>query len=411
MTTSSNHPVFAKDRVIALDLLRGFAILGILVMNIQSFSMPDAAYLNPKAYGDLSGFNRWVWMLSHIFADQKFMTLFSLLFGAGVVLFSENVEKRQGKSAALYYRRVFWLLIIGLFHAHFIWHGDILVAYALCGFLVYLLRKKTPGFLLVFGLILVSLHTVIYTFFGWSLSFWTKEALLETKESWKPSIEVIKNEILAYTGSFSEQQAKRSESAFFLETFVFLTTFLWRAGGLMLVGMAFYKWKILSAERSKAFYQQGLVISWTVGLPLITYGIIANFDHNWTMEYSMFYGSQFNYWGSLFMAFGYICLVMLWVKTQLFESFKMRLAAVGRMALSNYIMQSLIGVFIFYGMGLSLFGRLDRLEQLGIVLLIWIFQLLWSRPWLENYNYGPFEWLWRSLTYKQKQPFKIKSTN
>jgi len=406
MGSTLNEPVFSKDRIIALDLLRGLAILGILVMNVQSFAMPDAAYLNPKAYGDLSGSNQWVWMLSHIFADQKFMTLFSILFGAGLVLFSENAEKRRGKSATLHYRRTFILLIIGLLHAHLIWQGDILVSYALCGFLVYLLRNKKPGFLVTLGLVLVSIHTLIYVFFGWSLRFWEPDAILETKASWKPSMEILKNEISAYTGSFFDQQAQRSERAFFLETFVFLTLFLWRAGGLMLVGMAFYKWGILSAKKSKAFYQKGLVLSWTIGLPVITYGIIENFDHNWSMEYSMFYGSQFNYWGSLFMAFGYICLVMLWVKTKLFENFKIRLVAVGRMALTNYLMQSLISVFIFYGLGLALFGELDRIMQIGIVLLIWIVQLLWSKPWLENFNYGPFEWLWRSLTYQKKQAFR-----
>ena len=125
------QPTVQQERIQSLDVLRGFAILGILIMNVQSFAMPGAAYLNPMAYGDLTGPNKWVWILSHLFADQKFMTIFSILFGAGVVLFSESAEKKLGKSAGLHYRRTFWLLLIGLFHAHIIWYGDILVSYAL----------------------------------------------------------------------------------------------------------------------------------------------------------------------------------------------------------------------------------------------------------------------------------------
>jgi uncharacterized protein len=408
MSIPANCPVEQKNRIIALDILRGFAILGILVMNIQSFAMPGAAYLNPMAYGDLTGLNRWVWIISHVFADQKFMTLFSILFGAGVILFTQNSEKRSGKSAGLHYGRMFWLLLIGLIHAHFIWYGDILVTYALCGCLVYLFRRLGPKTLLIIGICIISVHSIIYLFFGLSLEYWPETSIIETRESWMPSTEILQNEINAYTGSFSEQMAQRSQSALMLETFVFFTTFLWRAGGLMLVGMAFFKWGILSAEKTKAFYQRGWLISWAIGLLLIVYGLLENFGSNWSMEYSMFLGSQFNYWGSLFMAFGYLSLMMLWVKSNWFVKFKARLAAVGRMALTNYLMQSIICAFLFYGIGLGLFGEVERSSQIGIVVVIWILQLLWSKPWLQKYQFGPFEWLWRSLSYRKRQDFKVK---
>lgn len=408
MNTTSNHPVFKKDRIVALDILRGFAILGILIMNIQSFSMPGAAYLNPMAYGDLTGINKWVWILSHVFADQKFMALFSVLFGAGVIIFTQNAEKRSGKSAGLHYSRTFWLLIIGLIHAHFIWFGDILVTYALCGFLVYLFRKLKPTSLLIIGILFIAVHSILYLFFGLSLEFWPEASIVETRKSWLPPPEILQNEINAYTGSFSEQMTQRSQSALMLETFVFLTTFLWRAGGLMLVGMALFKWGILAAVKSKTFYLKGWLISWLIGLPIIIYGLIQNFSNDWVMEYSMFLGSQFNYWGSLFVAFGYICLIMLWVKSDLFKKMKSKLAAVGRMALTNYLMQSIICVFIFYGIGLGLFGQVERNTQIIIVLGIWVLQLLWSKPWLQKYLFGPFEWLWRSLSYRKQQDFKIK---
>ena len=118
----------------------------------------------------------------------------------------------------------------------------------------------------------------------------------------------------------------------------------------------------------------------------------------------MFIGSQFNYWGSLFVGFGIICLVMLMAKSNRFIELKKRMAAVGQMALTNYLMQSFICVLFFYGFGL--FGSVERIWQLIILLGVWLVQILWSKPWLNNFRFGPFEWLWRTLTYLKKQPLK-----
>ena len=408
----SVQPVSSTDRIQSLDILRGFAILGILIMNIQSFAMPGAAYMNPMAFGDMTGLNGWVWKISHIFADQKFMTIFSILYGAGIVLVTQKAENKFGKSAGLHYRRTFWLMLIGLIHAHLIWYGDILVAYALCALFAYLFRKMKPSWLLILGLLLISVHTVIYLVFGLSLSYWPEESLIENRESWAPPLEALKAEIQAVTGSLSEQIAHNSEQAVFLETFVFLILMLWRAGGLMLVGMALYKRGILSAEKSNAFYLRGWLISWFIGLPIVIYGMMENFAADFAMEFSMFLGSQYNYWGSLFIAFGIICLVMLLAKSDALSGLKSRLAAVGQMALTNYISQSIIAILIFHGVGLGLFGEVDRTGQILITFGIWILQLIWSKPWLSKFRFGPLEWVWRSLTYMKKQPMrKVKSKN
>ena len=136
-------PTQVHERIQSLDIIRGIAILGILIMNIQSFSMPGSAYSNPMAFGDLDGINKWVWIISHVFADMKFMNIFSILFGAGIILVTSKSEMKTGKSAVLHYKRTIWLLIIGLFHAHLIWYGDILVIYALCAFILYPLDRKS----------------------------------------------------------------------------------------------------------------------------------------------------------------------------------------------------------------------------------------------------------------------------
>ena len=400
------QPTQGSQRITSLDLLRGFAILGILVLNIQSFAMPGAAYLNPMAYGDMNGINKWVWMLSHIFGDQKFMTIFSILFGAGIVLITQKAEAKTGRSMALHFRRTFWLLIIGLIHAHLIWSGDILVPYALCALIVYFFRNLAPRTLIVIGILIISIHTFIYVGIGSSIPQWTPENKLEVLATWQPLAADIQEEIEAYTGSIGQQFEKRSESALMMETSIFMMIFLWRAGGLMLVGMGLFKLGILSAHKSNSYYRRSWLISWSLGLPLVIWGVYKNFEAEWLFEYSMFLGSQWNYWGSLLVSYGFISLIMLWAKSSRFQTLKERLSAVGQMALTNYLLQSIICTFLFYGFGLGLFGTVDRWGQILIVFGVWIVQILWSKPWLNTFFFGPFEWIWRSLSYRKLQPFR-----
>ena len=368
--------------------------------------MPGAAYLNPMAYGDMTGINGWVWKLSYILGDSKFMAIFSMLYGAGIVLVTRKAEDRTGKSAGLHYRRTFWLLIIGLIHAHIIWAGDILVAYALCALFVYLFRNMKPRTLLIIGILFISVHTLFYTFLGTSIENWPPDQLEAASADWKPSQEALDEEIAALTGSWGEQISENSNSAIFMETMVFLFLFLWRAGGLMMVGMALYKWGVLTAERSASFYKKGLIIGWLIGFPIVIYGVYRQFDAGWSYEYSMFLGGQWNYWGSLGVSFGYICLIMLLAKSDIMNWLQDRLAAVGQMALTNYITQSIICTLIFFGIGFGLFGQVERIWQFVVVVAVWVIQLLWSRPWLNGFRFGPLEWMWRSLTYMKKQPMK-----
>ncbi len=404
-----NHadPVANSERIASLDVLRGFALLGILIMNIQSFSMPGAAYLNPTAYGDLSGINLWTWVISHIVADQKFLSVFSMLFGAGICLFADRAEAKYGKSAGLHYRRTFWLLVFGLVHAYALWYGDILVSYALCGFLVYLFRNRSPTTLFVLGVVAVSIPSLLYLLTNASLDRLPEETIAEIMSEWRPDAEALAAEISAYQGNWMDQMPYRAEDAFYLQTAVFFIWFLWRAGGMMLMGMAFYKWGIFSARRSDPFYRNMLFASLIAGYTLIGYGLVQNFGHGFAMEYSLYLGSQFNYWGSVLVSIAYVALVMLAVRRKLFMSFQRRLSAVGKTAFSNYILHSVLCTLIFYGHGLGLFGDVVRYQQMLVLFGIWIIQL-WITPlWLERFRFGPLEWAWRSLTYWHIQPMKL----
>jgi len=403
-SSTSLMPTLPSQRIVALDVLRGVAVLGILIMNIQSYSMIDAAYINPTAYGDLTGLNRWMWMLSHIFGDQKFMTIFSLLFGAGIVLMANRIEAKGLSPASIHYRRTFWLLIIGVIHAYLLWYGDILVIYALCALFVFLFRKMSPKKLLIIGLIFIGIPSVLYLMSGLSMPFWPPEAIESTLKGWQPAADIVQQYVRTYQAGWLDQMPSRVHSALNFHTFLFLFLFGWRAGGLMLIGMALYKWGVLTAERSNKFFHIIIAIGLLIGLPVVSYGVYRNFEANWSLEFSMFLGWQFNYWGSLFVSFAYLGTIILLCKSKPSMKMLSPFAAVGRMALSNYLLQTIICTTIFYGHGFGLFGRVERTGQVVIMLAIWIVQLIISPIWLRYFRYGPAEWLWRSLTHVMRLP-------
>lgn len=399
-------PTQATERILSLDILRGVAILGILIMNIISFSGIFPGYMNPMATGELTGIDEIAFMISQLFANQKFISIFSILFGAGIILMAERMESKGKSPATRHYVRNFWLLLIGLFHAYVIWHGDILVQYALCSIWVYLFRKKSVKTLLIWGGIFWFISILFALSAGLSMPYWEANEVAELCKGWQPSAEAIAAETAAFTGSWAEQFPVRAEQAFMLETFIMVWGLGWQVTGLMLIGMALFKSKVLSAVRTTNFYQRMAAIGIGLGLLFSIIGLQQNYAHGWACEYSFFLGSQYTYLSSLPMALGYIALVMLLCKGSLFETLNKWLTPVGRMALTNYLMQSVIATFIFYGHGLGLFGTVGRAEQWLYILGIWAFQIVFSKWWLSKFKFGPMEWLWRSLTYWRLQDFK-----
>lgn len=399
-------PIAAPERIVSLDVLRGFAVLGILVMNIQSFAMIEAAYLNPTAYGDLTGLNRLVWVLSHMLADLKFLSIFSMLFGAGIVLFASRLEARGIGSGSLHYRRAFWLIVFGFAHGFLLWYGDILATYGLVALVAYLFRRLSPRALLIIGLIVASISSGIYWLGGMAIQYAPPEALEGISPFWQPAAEAVTHEIAAYRGSWIEQMSQRVPAMIANMTIVFGTIQAWRSGGLMLIGMALFKWGVLSAQRSRRFYSTLAVVGFAVGLPVISLGLARMFAADWSIEYAFFSGRQYNYWGSLFVMLAYVSIVMLIVKSRIFGRLGRTLAAAGRMAFTNYLVQTLICTTIFYGHGLGLFGRVERSQQILIVFAVWAFQLWFSTVWLGRFRFGPAEWLWRTLTYLKLQPMR-----
>lgn len=398
----ASRGVAPAERQVQLDVLRGLAVLGILVLNIQAFSMPIAAYTNPTVWGDLTGVNYAVWLLGHLLADQKFMALFSVLFGAGIVLFAERAQASGHSSTALHYRRMFWLLLVGLAHAYLLWFGDILVLYAVCGAVVFWARRWSIANLLVTGLLVLSVSSLIYLFIGLSLPHWPDaQVAAMTDESWQPTAEVLARELAAYRGGWLAQMEQRVPTVIMFQTFVLVIWGFWRAAGLMLIGMALYKSGILSGTRPAGTYLAFIAVAALIGLPLVAYGVYWNTGNEWAIS-SMFLGTQFNYWGSVLVMLGWIGALTLVYQRGAMRWLTSRLAAVGRMAFSNYLMQTVICVSLFYGHGLGWYGEVERSGQILVVFAIWALQLWYSPLWLSRFRQGPMEWLWRRLTYGRR---------
>ena len=290
-------------------------------MNIQSFAMVGAVYFNLTAYGNLEDANCWVWYLSHLLADMKFMTIFSMLFGAGIALMSGRQATRVQPAAGLHYRRMGWILAIGFLHAHLLWQADTLVAYAMCGFIVFLFRNLSPRVLLVIGVLWFSVASGLSFLSGMSMPYWPEEDAAQfEREVWRPTTADVENEVSTHRGSWLQQLPIRSSEAFYFETFVFLFLFVWMAGGLMLVGMAMFKLGVLTGERSKAFYAALIAIAAIIGAPMIVLDIHRNFQTGWHVCYSFFFGNQVNYWGSPLISLGYVGAIMLISKSDVLQS-------------------------------------------------------------------------------------------
>lgn len=395
-------PTGLRERIQALDLLRGFAVLGILLMNIQIFAMPLAAYSNPSIFGDLQGINLLVWVVGHLFFDVKFISLFSVLFGAGILLMLERAEARGvARPARLHLRRMGFLLLFGLVHAYLLWYGDILVTYAICGSVFFLLRGFSSRALLLGSGLLLGFQIVLWLFFGFSLPYWPEDARTEMLQSWAPSAELLAKEVAAYRAGWLTQLPARAEAAIFFQTGGLLMFSIWRVGGMMLLGMAMLKSGFLTGSWSVRRYAQCVLVLGPLGLGIIAWGAWRQFQEGWTLEYGMFVGSQWNLLGSIPLVVAYVALGVLVWKQQWIPAVSARLQAVGRMAFSNYILQTLLCTILFYGHGLGLFGYLERWQQALVVLSIWALILAISPVWLKRNGMGPLERVWRWGTYAQ----------
>jgi uncharacterized protein len=392
----------APTRIRSLDVLRGVGVLGMLAAHIQLFAFPMFTRWNPTAYGDFKGLNWWVWIATAVLADGKFITIFAMLLGVSTVMMASEAGEQAIPAWRVHMRRMTVLLILGLLHAYLLWYGDMLVPFALTGAVVFFFRRLSPGRLLVLGGAAFATASVLSFSLAWATAQSDPVAVAAWKAQWTPRPATINLEIAEYRGGWADQMAHRVPAALDTQTAVFLSRLLWQMTGLMLLGMALYKLGVLSATRSRAFYLRMGILGFGAGILLNSLGLWRSPAMRWDLLDFSLVSQPLHYWGDLFVALGWVALVMLLCQ----RGWPLRsLAAVGRIALTNYLLQTVICTTIFYGHGLGLFGRVDRAGLLAIVLGIWAFQLLASSVWLRYFAVGPAEWLTRWLVFRRRPSF------
>jgi uncharacterized protein len=433
-TPPAAAPVAETERLRLIDALRGVALLGILLMNIPGFAMPN--YFSESFKSDPTNVNFWVSAVITVVFEGKMRALFGMIFGAGVLLFVSKKEQAGRSVTGLFYRRMFWLVLFGLIHAHLIlWIGDILYLYGFCGMLVYLFRKVKPIYL-VLGVPLVAVFdftaaTLFYQHLratriayveasavgeenkpltaaqNGAIARWREieMTLLPNREDAKENTRKMKSDY-ATVASYLRPLAWKGET-------IFMPIEIWDSLALMLLGLALYQWGFLSGQWSNRDYGNVAAIGYGIGLPLAIYSFYHSYLYSPNLEANLRRMELVPIeWTGLIYPFQRIFLVMAHVaalvmlcKSQYAQTLVRSLEAVGQMAFTNYIMQSVICTLFFFGYGLNYFAELEFYQIYFVVIGIWIVQLIVSPVWLRFFLFGPLEWMWRSLTYWKRQPF------
>jgi uncharacterized protein len=391
-----------QDRIQSLDVLRGFAVLGILAVNAPFFAAPWQTAANPTLPPlAIEASTAWSWFVPHVFFEFKLITLFSMLFGVSVYLVGGEVGEKDRE--AVLKRRLLWLLAFGLVHATLVWFGDILFVYALCGLLVMPLRSLRARSLLLIGLGLFAVSLVIVVGQGLILEFAARllptDALTAMRDvAWTPPESERESVIKAFQ---SDWVSATRENA--LQWLMFIGSGLLAFGprtvGMMMIGLALFKWGVLSG-RCKAWIYGLFIIVGLAALGLVGWQALLNFKAGFPFEHMMGRGIAANTILSPLITLLYASVLILLVKANAFAWLTGALAAAGRMAFTNYLTQSLIMTTIFWGgRGFGLFGEVDRATLMYIVPAVWALQLIWSPLWLSRFSMGPFEWVWRRLSY------------
>jgi uncharacterized protein len=408
MSENQISPVSSRERIEILDVLRGLAVGGILVGNMQWFS---GYGFMPPALADESSFaDQVTHFLVHFFVEGKFYSVFSFLFGFGFALQISRAEERGDDKASLFKRRLFWLLVIGLLHAYLLWAGDILSIYALMGFVLILFRRKSNDALLKWAFALMAIpilsYILLYILF---VAFVPADALAQFEagqiDFWNQSVKKVQQSgymqiitdfnlqyiVGRYLGLIFDMRLPKLLAMFLLGFYAYRRGFF----------------ENLSSHQP--FIRQVLIYGLVLGfIGNVAFSALAGKEAVFPPTPGGVVGVVTYAFGVPALALFYIASVAaLWQK-QVWQSFFSFLAPVGRMALTNYLLQTVICVLIFYGYGFGQFGKLRALSATLIALAIFLFQILLSALWLKYFAYGPMEWIWRRLTYRQRLNLRRK---
>jgi uncharacterized protein len=412
-STPTVAPLQQAERIQIVDILRGFALFGILLVNMAIFSQPFQAILFP-ADPEMPWYDWAATWLIHFLGEGKFYALFSLLFGLGMILLMERIEARGRKFAPFYARRLLALLLIGFVHAFLIWPGDILIFYALLGFPLLLFRKAKPRTLLIWAVILISLPLLfIAAVTGLvALGGMTPEGAQQIEQSFA----AVKAGYLAdFTrgyevyagGNFLEITARRvydymsmGLASIFVLGFNILAMFL--------IGVWFGKRRIFNElEAHRPFFRKLLAWGLIVGLlGNALYATLIMGIPRYDASIELLVATVAQGIGAPLLMLGYVAAICLLALRPAWGRRLAVLAPVGQMALTNYLLESIVCTLIFYGYGLALFGRAGAAWGIVLTVVIYLLLIPFSHWWMKRFLYGPAEWLWRSMTYWRLQPIR-----
>jgi len=428
------QPTPARLRIYSIDVLRGFAVLGILLMNILAFALPGSSRMFPNSIPNNTGLNLAVWSGTQLAVSGVFRTLFSMLFGASVLLFTSRGDERMppGEVADLYYRRTLWLMAFGLVHAYLLlgWI-DVLLLYGLVGLFLFPFRRLPARRLALIGVAVMAVP-LSYSVYGALGRYQERAAAARVEEHRAVGDSASAGDLLLagrwegrVRGNTVTPAAQRDElethragywanlrAVFHTFAGVLSTIFenwFWDVAMMMFFGMALLKWGVLTAERSNRFYVWMALLGFGAGLAIKAYQLHLMFVDRFD-PFSISAVEATYHPARLLVALGYIGVVMLICRSGRLRAVTRPLSAVGRMALSNYLLQTVLCVILFYGFGFGLFARLERWQVACVAGVIWTLQLLLSPIWLRRFRFGPMEWLWRSLTYLSMQPMRMAAT-
>ena len=431
--TVAAAPVMQSERIAIIDALRGFAILGILLMNIPGFGLPAPAGWDPTVNNEYGTINFRIWHFVEWFPEGTQRAIFSLLFGAGIILFTTRQEQRlDGLRPADYFlRRQLWLMVFGLIDVYILlWWGDILFDYACYGIIMFTFRKLSPkGLLIGAGICLLLMLARENRDFYQDKKMIYRGELVQAIDTTKVKLtELQKEQLGAMTdfkeSSLHEKKVKRMEKnirkttsdyeqLYEYRTGIYINNALirylymgvWDVLLFMFLGMAFYKMGILTGEASYKTYWIMAIAGLGLGLTLSYYRLqpLIDYKFDW-FEYTKKVRFEYYTLSRALRSLGIFATIVLLYKSGWVKWLFALMKPVGQMAFTNYLTQSLICGIIFYGVGFGLYGKLQRYEVYCVVGAIWLLQIIWSHIWLRYFYFGPLEWCWRSLTYWKKQP-------
>lgn len=388
-------PLPPPARIRELDVIRGVAILGILLLNIKGFAMNDGAYFYPSLYDHFdTASDKLAWFLSELFFGGKFYPMLAIVFGAGIVLMAGVVEGKRRRPGPTHYRRMAGLFVIGLLHAYLLWHGDVLTQYALCGALAYPFHRRRPRTLLV-----LSMICLLVVLCSW-LSFPSTNSLFDL-DAYR---EGGRDEVAVYQGPWIEQFEMRAWTARQYQTSGYIISF--QPLGMMFLGMFLLKTGNLGTSGNPRRLRTVAAAACATGWMITATGMIYWWHSGFALMGSYYIMTAWLLIGGIITSLGYLAAIRRWIDRDPLPHTRSILEAIGRTALSNYLLQSLIASFIFHGQGLGLIGSLGRVAQLLTVPVIWSAQIVLTLAWLKHHPQGPVEMLLRKITKRSSKPAK-----